>query len=129
MGGAVGVRGFIFACELLRANLESVSAQVLAAGAEVVIKRGGETCNICGDVRKDLWRRLVIVTDQGLVVTGLQYGKSSTQNLPSVITFNGRMGGQGHGAQSNDIRIAITTWLPFRGQKDEILENPFSQIG
>lgn len=28
-----------------------------------MIKRGGETCNICGDVRKDLWRRLVIVTD------------------------------------------------------------------
>lgn len=43
---------------------------------------------------------------QGLVVFGLQYGESSTQNLSSVIAFSGRVSGQGHGAQGDDIRVS-----------------------
>lgn len=42
---------------------QSVPGQVLAAGAEGVVERGGQAGDICGDVGKDLRRRLVKVTD------------------------------------------------------------------
>lgn len=40
------------------------------------------------------------------VVLGLQYGKSSTQNLSSVVFLSGRVSGQGHWPQSNHIRVS-----------------------
>lgn len=60
-GGTVCIRvlvSFVLGCQL-----HSVLSQVLAAGAEGVVERGGEAGNICGDVGKNLWRRLVVVTD------------------------------------------------------------------
>lgn len=48
---------------LLGGGLQSVLGQVLAAGAEDVVENRGEAGNICGDVGKNLWRCLVIVTD------------------------------------------------------------------
>lgn len=62
-GGAVGVRGLGLANMLLGGRLQSVLGQVFAAGAEGMVEGGGEAGNICGYVRKHLWRRLVIVTD------------------------------------------------------------------
>ena len=62
-GGAVCARGLVLASLHLRGRLQSVPGQVLAAGAEVVVERGGEAGDICGDVGKNLWRCLIIVTN------------------------------------------------------------------
>lgn len=43
--------------------MQSVLGQVLLTGAEGVVERGGEAGDVCGDVGKDLWRRLVVITD------------------------------------------------------------------
>lgn len=62
-GGTVCVRVLVLAWLLLGEGLQSVLGQVLAAGAERVVETGREASDIRGDVRNDLWRRLVIVTD------------------------------------------------------------------
>lgn len=62
-GAAVCIQGLVLAGLLLGGGLQSVPGQVLAAGAEGVVERGGEAGNICGDVGKNLWRCLVIITD------------------------------------------------------------------
>lgn len=62
-GGTVCVRVLVLAGLLLREGLQSVLGQVLAAGAECVVETRREAGDICGDVRNDLWRCLVIVTD------------------------------------------------------------------
>lgn len=44
-------------------GMQFVLDQVLAAGAEGVIERGGEASNVIGNIGKDLRRRLVVITD------------------------------------------------------------------
>lgn len=39
------------------------------------------------------------------VVPGLQDGESSTKNFSSLVAFSGGVGGEGHRAQSNDVRV------------------------
>lgn len=47
----------------LSSGMQFVLDQILAAGAEGVIERGGEASNIIGNVWKDFRRCLVIITD------------------------------------------------------------------
>lgn len=50
---------------LLGEGLQPVPGQVPAAGAEGVVEGGREAGDVSGDVGKNLWRRLVVVTDLG----------------------------------------------------------------
>jgi len=43
---------------------------------------------------------------QGLAAAGLQDGEAGTQDLPPVEVLGGGVGGQGHGAQGDDVRVS-----------------------
>lgn len=58
-------RVLVLAGLLLREGLQPVLGQVLTAGAERVVEGGREAGDVSGDVGKNLWRRLVVVTDLG----------------------------------------------------------------
>lgn len=63
-GGAVCIRGLVLAGVFLGGGLQSATVHEFSAGAEGVVERGRESGNICGDVWKNLWSRLIIVADQ-----------------------------------------------------------------
>lgn len=56
--------GLVLVGLLLGEGQQPALCQVLAAGAERVVEGGREAGNVCGDVGKNLWRCLVVVTDQ-----------------------------------------------------------------
>lgn len=109
----------------------------MATGRKSTVKAGGEASDVCGDVREDTRRGLVVIGDLKRSASGqtrcsklqqcvtllvgvanlgdsagfLPNCEAGTEHLSSGIIFSGRVGGQSDRTQSNQI------WVPGRDKR------------